>query len=826
MTCAACVGRAEKAIVEVEDVESAVVNLATEIATVQLRATQSSGGEAVQGAGSVSRIVGALQQAGYPVRRQTIRLRIDGMSCAACVARVEQLLRAVPLVLAARVNLATEQAEVEIPQGDTATGDAVLSLNEALAAQGYRATVLGQNSDEEPADLSTRKAAEADNLQRRLIWAAVLTVPVFVMEMGGHLYAPFHHWIMATIGMQASWWVQFLLTTLVLAGPGRGFYQKGIPSLLRGAPDMNALVALGTLAAYGYSSLVTFFPTALPEAARAVYFESAAVIVVLILLGRTLEARAKGRTGAAIRALIGLRPKTALRETAAGGQEEVEIGNIVTGDVVHCLPGERIAVDGIVLSGQSNVDESMITGEPLPVAKSVADQVTGGTVNGTGHLRIEATHVGADTMLAQIIRMVEAAQGAKLPIQAVVDRVTLWFVPVVMGIAALTVLGWFLFAPAPALTHALIAGVSVLIIACPCAMGLATPTSIMVGTGRAAELGVLFRRGDALQHLQDVQMIAFDKTGTLTMGQPSLTDLHVTDGFERDAVLRLVAAVEAASEHPIASALVAAAGSDVPVAEKFGAIAGYGVAATVEGQRVMVGADRLMLRRRIDISAFAALADQLGAEGKTPFYVAIDGELAAVLAVSDPVKPTAAAALSALQEMGVKTAMITGDHTAPAHAVARQLGIDHVVPEVLPQGKVEAVQSLKDRYGKVGFVGDGINDAPALAHADLGIAIGTGTDVAIESADVVLMSDDLAAVVRGLHLSQHVMRNIRQNLFWAFGYNVALIPVAAGLFYPLFGWQLSPMLAAGAMSLSSLFVLSNALRLRFVAMPGLVVKEG
>lgn len=820
MTCGACVGRVEQALRKTAGVAAAQVNLANETAMIQLTDDRHLGD-----------VQTALAKAGYPLREEQITLTLDGMSCAACVGRVEAALTAVPGVNRAEVNLATETAHVTGIEGAMQVDRLIARLKQG----GYTAHLMSPSAgatDTPPVD---RKTAEAQALSRKFALAAVLALPVFVMEMGGHLYPPFHHWIAGTIGQQTSWVIQFLLTTLVLFGPGQEFYDKGIPSLLRGAPDMNALVAVGTLAAFGYSSVATFAPWVLPADVRAVYFESAAVIVVLILLGRMMEARAKGRTGAAIRALIGLRPKEAVLDQD-GIQKTVPIESIAVGDVVLIRPGERIAVDGVVLSGASHVDESMITGEPLPIAKTTGDVVTGGTVNGgstnggatggasgdatggSGALRVRATQVGADTMLAQIIRMVEQAQGAKLPVQAMVDRVTMRFVPVVMAIAALTVIAWLWLAPEPALTHALVAGVSVLIIACPCAMGLATPTSIMVGTGRAAELGVLFRKGDALQRLQDVRVVAFDKTGTLTMGKPSLTDFLVADGFDEADVLASIAAVEAQSEHPIASALVAAAqtrGLTLPEVEKFGAITGYGVAATVAGQRILIGADRLMIRRGIDVTGFSDAAAALGAAGKTPLFAAIDGQLAAVIAVSDPVKPTAAKVLKSLQARGIETAMITGDNRATAQAIASELGIDHVEAEVLPKGKVEAVKALQARHGTLAFVGDGINDAPALAAADLGIAVGSGTDVAIESADLVLMSGDLTSVLRGFDLSAQVMRNIKQNLFWAFGYNVALIPVAAGLFYPLFGWQLSPMLAAGAMSMSSVFVLSNALRLRF-----------
>ncbi len=578
---------------------------------------------------------------------------------------------------------------------------------------------------------------------------------------------------------------------------------------------MNALVALGTAAAWTYSVVALFAPGLLPPGTRAVYFESAAVIATLILLGRWLEARARGRTGAAIEKLVGLRPDTA-RVERGGAVMERPVDEIVVGDRVLVRPGERIAVDGVVREGHSYVDESMITGEPVPVEKRAAAEVVGGTLNGQGALVLEATRVGAETMLARIVRMVEDAQGAKLPIQAAVDRVTGWFVPAVITAAAVTVAAWLVWGPDPALGLALVAGVSVLIIACPCAMGLATPTSIMVGTGRAAELGVLFRRGDALQTLAGVRTVAFDKTGTLTEGRPELTGLHLSPQAEEDEVLRLVGAVEALSEHPVAGAVVRAArqrGLDLPAAEAFEALAGLGARARVEGHEVLVGADRLMTREGVGVGDLALPAARMAERGQTPLYAAIDGRAVAALAVADPVKASTPAAIDALHAMGIEVAMITGDNTVTAKAIAADLGIDTVVAEVLPDGKVEAVRRLREA-GRLAFVGDGINDAPALAEADAGLAVGTGTDIAIEAADVVLVSGDLRAVVDALNVSRATMRNIRQNLFWAFGYNVALIPVAAGVLYPAAGALLSPALAAGAMALSSVFVLTNALRLR------------
>ena len=579
---------------------------------------------------------------------------------------------------------------------------------------------------------------------------------------------------------------------------------------------MNSLVAIGTAAAYLYSVVATFLPGLLPDAVRAVYYEAAAVIIVLILVGRYLEARAKGRTGAAIQSLLNLQPKMA-RVERGGALFEVPVEELTVGDVVLVRPGEAVAVDGEVLEGESFVDEGMITGEPVPVEKMAGADVTGGTVNGKGSFRFKATRVGADATLARIIRMVEEAQGAKLPIQGMVDKITLWFVPAVMVAATATLLVWLAFGPQPSLTMALVAGVSVLIIACPCAMGLATPTSIMVGTGRAAELGVLFRKGDALQALSSVDVVAFDKTGTLTEGRPELTDLVLAGGAERPEVLRLVAAVEKLSEHPIGEAIVRAAeaeGLDLPAADGFTSETGFGVRASVDGCEVLVGADRLMLREGVEIADFQKAESDVAAQGRTALFAAIDGKVAAVIGVADPLKEDTRAALEQLHVLGLKTAMITGDKQATAEAIAKEAGIDTVIAGVLPEGKVEALGGLLGSGQKIAFVGDGINDAPALAHADIGIAIGTGTDVAIETADVILMSGDIRGVVNAISMSRHTMRNIKQNLFWAFGYNVVLIPVAAGVFYPLFGVLLSPMLAAGAMALSSVFVLSNALRLR------------
>ncbi|MCL7714553.1 heavy metal translocating P-type ATPase [Stenotrophomonas mori] len=798
MTCASCVGRVERALAAVPGVAAAAVNLATGRATVQ-------------GAGVDRRaLVAAVEKAGYEVPAPApFELGIEGMTCASCVGRVERALAKVSGVRSASVNLATHRGVVQ--------GDAGLepeALVAAVARVGYAARLLEAARDD--GDDARRHDDELRGLRRDLLLAAGLTLPVFVLEMGAHLVPAFHAAVAATLGTHNSWLLQFVLTTLVLAFPGRRFYRAGLPALLRAAPDMNSLVAVGTLAAYGYSLVATFLPRLLPAGTVNVYYEAAAVIVTLILLGRMLEARAKGRTSEAIKRLLTLQAKTA-RVRRDGGAVEVPLAQVALDDVVDVRPGERIAVDGEVVDGDSYVDESMITGEPVPVAKTAGARVVGGTVNQTGTLGVRATAVGGATVLAQIIRLVEQAQGAKLPIQGLVDRITMWFVPVVMALALLTFAAWWVFGPSPALTFALVNAVAVLIIACPCAMGLATPTSIMVGTGRGAELGVLFRKGEALQLLKEAAVVAVDKTGTLTEGRPLLTDLHLADGVVRARVLALVAAVEDRSEHPIARAIVAAATAEnlvLPAAEAFESVTGHGVRAQVDGVRVEVGADRFMRTLGLEVDAFAAVAQRLGEEGKTPLYAALDGRLAAIIAVSDPIKSDTAAAIARLHALGLKVAMITGDNRATAGAIARQLGIDEVVAEVLPEGKVDAVERLKAAHGRLAYVGDGINDAPALAAADVGMAIGTGTDVAIEAADVVLMSGSLQGVPDAIALSKATMRNIGQNLFWAFAYNTALIPVAAGVLYPLWGVLLSPVFAAGAMALSSVFVLGNALRLR------------
>lgn len=801
MTCASCVKRVEKAVASIPGVAQASANLASEKVSIS--------GAAVDW----NAVSDAIRRAGYEVAHDDVTLSVEGMTCASCVARVEKALKRVPGVRDAAVNLATETARVELLSEAVPASE----LINAIVRAGYTARVKDDGHDRQEA----LRAAELKSLKRDLAIAAVLTLPIFVVEMGMHLFDRVHHYVMARIEEQNLHYILFVLATVVLFGPGLRFFRKGIPALLRRAPDMNSLVALGAGAAYLYSVFSTFVPDLMPSGTEYVYYEAATVIVTLILLGRYLEARAKGRTSEAIRRLGGLQAKSA-RVLRAGAPVEVQLEALAVGDVVLVRPGERIAVDGEIVDGSSYVDESMITGEPLPVAKQAGDTVVGGTINKTGSFSFKAMKVGKDTMLAQIIAMVETAQAAKLPVQALVDKVTAVFVPIVMAISLATFSAWLWFGPEPALLYALVNAVAVLIIACPCAMGLATPTSIMVGTGRAAELGVYFRKGEALQSLRDVGVVAFDKTGTLTEGRPALTDFIVVDGVDRDGLLAQVAAIEVLSEHPIAEAVVAAAKARdlaLPRAEGFEAQPGFGVSASIDGATLAIGADRHMQRLGCDIEDLRDVADRLAGEGKSPVYVAVGGKPAAVFAVADPVKAHARAAVEALHRIGLRVAMITGDNRTTANAIGAALGIDHVVAEVLPEGKVAALKQLRATDAKIAFVGDGINDAPALAEADVGIAIGTGTDVAIESADIVLVNGDVRGAVRAIALSQATMRNIKENLFWAFAYNVVLIPVAAGVLYPLNGLLLSPMIGAGAMAFSSVLVLGNALRLRAFKAP-------
>ncbi|UYZ84254.1 heavy metal translocating P-type ATPase [Entomomonas sp. E2T0] len=737
-----------------------------------------------------------------------IDLNIQGMSCAACVGRVERALKKVDGVAEANVNLATHKAHITLAKP---LADELLTA--AVSKAGYEAQVIKE--DQPVIDDSQQEQQDIDKLKFALLIAVVLTVPVFLLEMGGHISSTVHHFVLNTIGEQNSWYSQWFLTTLVMLIPGFNFYKKGIPALLRLAPDMNSLVAVGTLAAYCYSVIATFTPQLLPKGTVHVYYEAAAVIITLILIGRLLEAKAKGRTSQAIKRLVQLQVSHA-RVHRDNQLIEIPIEQVQANDLIDILPGERIPVDGVVVEGNSYIDESMITGEPIPVKKQIDDPVVGSTVNQRGALTIKATKVGSDTVLAQIIRMVEQAQGSKLPIQAIIDKVTLWFVPTVMALAVITFIIWMIFAQESALSFALVNAVAVLIVACPCAMGLATPVSIMVGTGRAAEAGILIRKGEALQILRDVQVVALDKTGTLTKGKPELTDFICIENYDKNTALSLMASLEAKSEHPIAEAITQYAKqlniTLLPI-EDFTTVTGQGLQASNQQQMVKVGTAYFMQQQGIATEHFNDDILRLAKEGKTPFYMAVDNKLVAIAAVADPIKETTPNAIKALHQLGLKVAMITGDNRHTAEAIAKQLDIDQVVAEVLPDGKVTAIKELK-KQGNLVFVGDGINDAPALAEANIGIAIGTGTDIAIEAADVVLMSGDLMGVVKAISLSKATIRNIYQNIFWAFAYNTALIPIAMGILYPFFSILLSPAIAAGAMALSSIFVLGNALRLK------------
>jgi Cu+-exporting ATPase len=741
-----------------------------------------------------------------------ISFRVSGMTCASCVARVERAVKKVPGVLEATVNLATEKASVDyLPEVASPAG-----IKAAIADAGYDPAEVAETPDHE------REAREAEQsaLRRSLLLAGGFTGPLVALAMAP-MVLPELGALMARLLPVAAWdWMQLALATPVQLVAGRRFYRQGWAEIRHRSPGMSTLVVLGSSAAYAYSVLALLAPGLFPAGTANLYFEAAAVIITLILLGKYLEARAKGRTSEAIKKLLGLQPKTA--RLVRGGQTlEVPIEEVVPGDQIAVRPGERIAVDGVVSEGRSYVDESMISGEPVPVEKEPGAEVVGGTVNQTGAFLFRATRVGADTVLARIIKMVEDAQASKPPIQRLADRIAGVFVPVVIVVAVATFCVWLLVGPSPALSYAFVAGVSVLVIACPCAMGLATPTAIMVGTGKAAEMGSLFRKGTALELMSRVDTVVLDKTGTLTKGHPELTDVWAI-GLGEEELLRLVAAAEDQSEHPIARAVVEGArarGITWERPESFLARPGLGLEATVSGRKLFVGADRYMSELGVDLAATRELAGRLADEAKTTLYVAVEGRLAGLLAVADPLKPGALEAVRALRDMGMDVAMLTGDADRTARAVAREAGIERVLAEVLPDQKAAEVERLQTEGRRVAFVGDGINDAPALAKADVGVAIGTGTDIAIETADVVLMSGELRGVVNAVALARRTLRIIVLNFVWAYAYNVALIPVAAGVLYPALGVLLNPMLAAAAMSVSSLFVVTNSLRLRRFAPP-------
>ena len=662
----------------------------------------------------------------------------------------------------------------------------------------------------EDAEKAAREA-EVRDLTRRVVVGAALTLPVLYAAMAADLLGED-----LVPGFLESHWVQLALTLPVMAWVGWPIHHVGWLTLSHRTADMNSLITVGTIAAFGYSLLVTAAPDVLPAEVRDVYFEVVAVILTLILLGRLFEAKARARTGEAIRALMGLQPRTA-RIERDGEEREVPVEEVRPGDVVLVRPGEKIPVDGEVVDGTSTVDESMVTGEPVPVTKRPGDTVVGATINERGAFRFRATRVGSDTMLAQIIRLVEQAQSSKAPIQRVADAVAGWFVPAVIFVAIAAFVAWFVLGPDPALTLALVSSVAVLIIACPCALGLATPLSIMVATGKGAQAGVLIRSAEALETAQRLDTIVLDKTGTITHGKPALTDVVPAPGVEDTELLRLVASAERSSEHPLAQAIVDGAsdrGLAVVDPSRFDSVTGKGITATVDGREVLVGNRRLLAEAAIATSDLDGAAERLSEEGKTPMYVAVDGAAAGVIAVADTIKPDSAATIAELRRLGLDVVMITGDNRRTAEAVAHRVGIDRVLAEVLPEEKSLEVRRLQDQGRLVGMVGDGINDAPALAQADVGMATGTGTDVAIEAADVTLITGEMRGALTAVVLSKATMRNIRQNLFFAFAYNTAGIPVAAGVLYPIIGLRLSPMIAALAMALSSLSVVLNANRMR------------
>jgi len=664
----------------------------------------------------------------------------------------------------------------------------------------------------------TGPSPELADMTRRFAVGLALALPVFVLEMGGHIFPAIHHFV----PMRIAIWIQLLLATPVVLWAGWPFFQRGWESLRTRNLNMFTLIAMGTGVAWAYSMVAALAPGVFPPAFRsadgsvAIYFEAAAVITVLVLLGQVLELRARERTSGAIKALLNLAPKTARRINADGTDAEVGLDQIVVGDRLRVRPGEKVPVDGTVEDGRSSLDESMVTGESMPTTKALGDTVIGGTLNQTGALIIRADKIGRDTMLARIVQMVAAAQRSRAPIQRMADRASGWFVPVVLATALLAFIGWAIWGPEPRFAYGLVAAVAVLIIACPCALGLATPMSIMVGVGRGAALGVLIKNAEALERMEKVDTLVVDKTGTLTEGHPSVTKIVAGTGFTEDEVLRLAAGVERASEHPLARAIVEAAGSRniaIPEVADFDSPTGKGALGTVEGKRVLLGSAALLAEHGIDPAALAAQADELRRDGATAIFAGINGVVAGILAIADPIKKTTSEALAGLRAEGIRVVMLTGDNRTTAEAVARTLGIDEIEAEVLPDQKSAVVERLKREGRIVAMAGDGVNDAPALAAAEVGIAMGSGTDVAIESAGITLLKGDLMGIARARRLSRATMSNIRQNLVFAFIYNAAGIPVAAGLLYPLFGTLLSPMIAAAAMALSSVSVVTNALRL-------------
>ena len=818
MTCAACVSHVEAALRAVPGVGSVLVNLATEKAVVDLEVQDL----------KLEGLTTAVSNAGYKVPTTRTTMSVGGMTCAACVAHVETALAKVPGVSDASVNLATEKATLEYVAGVAGATD----FRQAIEQAGYQLEWIDVAPGPSQEDLEKlAKVKEIRALRDRLLFAAAGAILLFLGTFGAfpwvdglleHQFYPFLLWALATPVQLWAGWI---------------FYQSGLPPLRHGAANMHTLIALGTSVAYSFSVVIVLLDTVAPQMltdhgiGTAVYFDTAGIIIALILLGRYLEARARGQTSEAIRRLIGLRPSTA-RLVRDGEEADVPVESIVPGDIILVRPGEKVAVDGQVTEGYSTLDESMLTGESLPVDKHSGQPIYAATLNKHGALRFRATKVGEDTVLGQIIRLVEEAQGSKAPIQRLADRVAAHFVPAVIGVALAAFLLWMLLGPAPALTFATLVFVAVLIIACPCALGLATPTAIIVGTGKGAEHGVLIRDAHALEITHCVDAVVLDKTGTLTTGQPVVTDVIAT-GTSKAEMLCLAASAEGGSEHPLAEAVVREAqaqGLKLQSAFDFQALPGQGIRARVNGYTVHLGNQALLESNEVDLDGLVDKADELAGQGKTPLFLASEKVALGIIAVADRLKPDARDAVDGLRRLGVEVVMLTGDNVHTAAAVAEQVGVDWVEAEVLPQNKVEVVQRLQSQGKVVAMVGDGINDAPALAQADVGMAMGTGTDVAMQSADITLMRGDVGAVITAFKLSRQTIRTIKQNLFWAFFYNVLLIPVAAGVLYPvfdalggvpgsldfLFGNKgfLNPVLAALAMAFSSVTVVSNSLRLR------------
>jgi Cu+-exporting ATPase len=811
MTCATCAATVEKALAQTHGVAAARVNFASEKASVEYDPTQV----------DLAKIKDSVSESGYGIAVKKSIFPVRGMTCASCVARVEEALRGVPGVVSVAVNLASEKATVEYLDSVT-----VADLRRAVKDAGYE---LGEEA-ETLEDVTVAARRETRGVRDRFIVAIVLAAVIMTLS-----FLP---------GFTGRAYLLWALATPVQFWAGWRFYRGTWGALRHRTADMNTLIAVGSSAAYFYSVAAVLFPSALTigGTAPSLYFDTSSMIIALILLGRFLEARAKGQTSAAIKELIGLQPKTAL-VVREGKETEIPVEDVQLGDLILVRPGQRVPVDGVIRQGHPALDESMVTGESLPVEKKEGDEVIGATINKTGSFQFEATRVGKDTTLARIVRLVEEAQGSKAPIQRLADIIASYFVPTVIGIAVITFIIWYFFGPSPALTYAFLNFIAVLIIACPCALGLATPTAIMVGTGKGAEHGILIRSAGALERFYKIDTILLDKTGTLTEGRPEVTDIIATPPFSEDELLGLAAAVEHDSEHPLGEAVVRAAGErqlKTQPTSDFKAIPGHGAEAVVDNRKLLLGNLKLMQDGDIALNGLEEKAKELFEAGKTVTFLAVDGRTAGIIGLADTLKPNAAAVVAGIRRMGIDVAMVTGDNRRTAEAIARQAGIDRVLADVLPENKSGEVKKLQDEGRLVAMVGDGINDAPALAQADVGIAIGTGTDVAMETGDITLISGDLAGIATAVSLSRRTMRTIKQNLFWAFAYNVVLIPVAAGILYLAFGSRtvpsglhfilgeygfLNPILAAAAMAASSVTVVSNSLRLRSFRPPRLIVER-